>query len=76
MLKTRVDRSPDMPRTAYHIALALALAAALGASGCGRKGRLEPPPGQLATPAKDAKAPSDPGIVKPKTPFILDPLLN
>lgn len=65
-----------MPRTASHIALALALAAALGASGCGRKGRLEPPAGQLAAPAKEGKPPADPGIVKPKTPFILDPLLN
>jgi predicted small lipoprotein YifL len=65
-----------MPRTAFHLALVLALAAALGASGCGRKGRLEPPPEQLPAPTPDGKKQPDPGIQRPKTSFPLDPLLN
>jgi predicted small lipoprotein YifL len=62
--------------------LALALLAAALASGCGRKGALEPPPnGSAVQPA----APADPlhpqirkpvpPITPPKGPFVLDPLL-
>jgi predicted small lipoprotein YifL len=61
---------------------ALALLSAALASGCGRKGALEPPPsGGAVQPA----APADPlhpqirkpvpPITPPKGPFILDPLL-
>jgi predicted small lipoprotein YifL len=61
-------------------AVALIILFALGASGCGRRGALEPPP----DPAAAAKAddPNHPqvrhkatAITPPKDPFILDPLL-
>ena len=60
---------------------------ALGLSGCGRRGNLEPPPGAAATqapaPSQNAisggldgsKAQKPQGISPPKEPFILDPLL-
>ena len=59
----------------------LVLAAALG--GCGRRGRLEPPPDPNA-PAETAdvskagfhKKPVRPPITAPNRPFILDPLLQ
>ena len=44
----------------------LAVAAALGLAGCGRKGRLEPPPGQQLVDRRTARR-QDPGHVKPKT---------
>ena len=60
---------------------ALALIAAL-ASGCGRKGALEPPPDGSAVQPSEPTDPLHPQIRKPvppitppKTPFILDPLL-
>jgi predicted small lipoprotein YifL len=74
MLSTTDDRRPDMPRQAMSLAMILAVAAALGLAGCGRKGRLEPPPGQQLV-TKDGKT-QDPGPEKPKKPFFLDPLLN
>ena len=60
----------------------LVLAAALG--GCGRRGRLEPPPDPNARPsdASDVskagfhKKPVRPPILPPNTPFVLDPLLK
>jgi predicted small lipoprotein YifL len=63
-----------MPRHALTVLTLVALGAALGLTGCGRKGRLEPPPGQ-ALVEKNGKE-VDPGIVKPKKSFFLDPLLN
>ena len=65
--------------------LALAIAA-LGLSGCGRRGNLEPPPGSGQAPAAaskgivpqgldGAKGSDAPAITAPKEPFILDPLL-
>ena len=67
--------------------LAVAIAA-LGLSGCGRRGNLEPPPGSGQAPAPattnqsvipqglDGGRGSDaPVITAPKQPFILDPLL-
>ena len=68
----------------------LSLALGLGLAGCGRRGDLEPAPdsGVSAKAARSAPAPATPapvigapatpkanGIVKPKEPFILDPLL-
>ncbi len=60
----------------------LVLTAALG--GCGRRGRLEPPPDPNAPPADKAdvskagfhKKPVRPPITPPIRPFILDPLLQ
>ena len=62
--------------------LLLVLAAALG--GCGRRGRLEPPPDPNAPPAETAdvskagfhKKPVRPPITPPNRPFVLDPLLH
>ena len=68
----------------------VAVALGLGLAGCGRRGDLEPAPdsGVSAKAARSAPAPATPapvvgapatpkatGIVKPKEPFILDPLL-
>ena len=61
-----------MPRHA--LCLAVILAVVLGLSGCGRKGDLEPPPGQALVDRNGKKV--DPGIAKPKQSFVLDPLLN
>ena len=70
------------------LALLLVLGVALGASSCGRRGPLEPPPNASAvapTPAATPKPSDDPlaaathhkepPITPPKTPFALDPLL-
>lgn len=73
-------RNPSAVRAAL---LVLAVAAALG--GCGRRGRLEPPP----TPESEAAAADKAGntkagvhrrasnrpILAPNTPFVLDPIL-
>ena len=63
------------------VAVLLVLAAALG--GCGRRGRLEPPPDPNApAEASDVskagfhKKPVRPPILPPNTPFVLDPLLK
>ncbi len=63
-------------------ALFLVVGLALGASGCGRKGPLEPPPtpNAVATPSSDDPLASQghhrpPPITPPKTPFVLDPIL-
>ena len=61
--------------------LALVALIALGASGCGRRGALEPPPDPNAVvkPDNDPAHPQvyhKPPPVKPsKDPFVLDPLL-
>ena len=67
--------------------LAMAIAA-LGLSGCGRRGNLEPPPGSGQAPAPaatnqsivpqgldGAKGSDAPAVTAPKQPFILDMLL-
>ena len=64
------------------LSFALAAALALGVSGCGRRGALEPPPDASAV-QKPATSPNGepaghkkiPPITPPKTPFVLDPLL-
>jgi predicted small lipoprotein YifL len=48
--------------------------AAVGLTGCGRKGPLEPPPSAAAIGADGQKAP-DTGAKKPDKPFVLDWLL-
>ena len=62
--------------------LLLVVGAVLG--GCGRRGRLEPPPTPesiaAAEKARDSKSglhkrPSNPPIRPPNQPFLLDPLL-
>jgi predicted small lipoprotein YifL len=61
-------------------ALVLLTLIAIAASGCGRRGQLEPPPdpNAIAKP-DDPEHPQvhhkPPRIVPPKTPFVLDPLL-
>ena len=73
-------RSLPAPRA---LLLVLAVAAALG--GCGRRGRLEPPPTPESEQAAAKAASSKTGIHKrapnppiraPDRPFILDPLLQ
>jgi predicted small lipoprotein YifL len=70
-------------RTLAAVGVVLMLASSLG--GCGRKGRLLPPPDPSAPP-EDAKStdatksgihkkPRNPPIIAPQQPFILDPLL-
>lgn len=65
------------------LVLVLAVGAALG--GCGRRGRLEPPPTpeseQAAAKAASSKTgihkrPPNPQIRPPDQPFVLDPLLQ
>ena len=72
-----------LPRSAIRaILLMLVVGASLG--GCGRRGRLEPPPTPesiaAAERAKDSKSglhkrPSNPPIRPPNQPFVLDPIL-
>jgi predicted small lipoprotein YifL len=57
------------------IAFALLVLVALGLSGCGRKGALEPPPDQVLPTGPDGK-PVDRGPEKPNRSFPLDGLLN
>jgi hypothetical protein len=59
-----------MPR----LALILVALLGLGLAQCGRKGALEPPPDQHLV-SKGGKA-VDPGYVRPRQSFPLDPLLN
>ena len=74
---------PRTVRTLAAFGVILMLASSLG--GCGRKGRLLPPPDPSA-PAEDTtstdatkagihKKPKNPPIIAPQQPFILDPLL-
>jgi predicted small lipoprotein YifL len=69
--------------------LAAALSLCLGLAGCGRKGPLEGPPGSnlpraprsaakpgdAATPEAIGRPNATGAVVRPKTPFVLDPLL-
>lgn len=83
-MNLRTPAPPARSNLARKAGLALLLAAALSAGGCGRRGALEPPPGTAAaasaTPdSADAtqlhgrKKP--PAIAPPKADFVLDPLL-
>ena len=70
------------PHKGHSRAGALALVALIGlaASGCGRRGPLEPPPDPSATNKPDDSSHAQihrkaPAITPPKDPFILDPLL-
>ncbi len=62
-------------------ALFLVLGLALPASGCGRRGPLEPPPdaSAVAKPSDDPTATlthhKEAPITPPKAPFVLDPIL-
>lgn len=73
---------PHSPSALRAILLMLVVGAALG--GCGRRGRLEPPPTPesiaAAEKAKDSKSglhkrPPNPPIRAPNQPFLLDPIL-
>ena len=54
------------------------LAAAVGLTGCGRKGALEAPPGMALKAATAGEVPpvDDSAPKKPNKPFVLDPLLK
>ena len=52
------------------------IAAAIGLSGCGRKGALEPPPGMAMKAATAGDVPPAEAPKKPDKPFLLDPLLK
>jgi predicted small lipoprotein YifL len=65
-----------MARTAFRLALALTLIASFGLAGCGRKGRLEPPPELTVGKSEDEARKHDPGIVKPHRSLPMDFLLN
>lgn len=74
------------PRTVRTLAaFGVALMLALSVAGCGRRGRLLPPPDPNAPPqdaqSSDAnkagvhRKPKNPPILAPNQPFILDPML-
>ncbi|CAM5775645.1 hypothetical protein LMIY3S_05129 [Labrys miyagiensis] len=66
-----------MVGNAFRIALALALVTSFGLAGCGRKGKLEPPPEQhVSDKAGPNGKKKDPGYVKPARKLPLDFLLN
>lgn len=66
-----------MAGNAFRIALALALVSSLGLAGCGRKGKLEPPPEQNVPQKSGANGKKkDPGYVKPDRKLPMDFLLN
>jgi predicted small lipoprotein YifL len=68
-----------MPRNALHLTLALTLVAGLGLSGCGRKGKLEPPPEQNVPAGKQGSQfgkKKIPGFDKPQRTLPMDFLLN
>ena len=78
------NRLPTQVLTSCAV-LALAIAA-LGLSGCGRRGNLQAPDGSAAAPTATSQSPVVPGldgakgdqpvaITAPKQPFILDMLL-
>ncbi len=61
-------------------ALVLVALIAFGAGGCGRRGRLEPPPDPNAVakpddPAHPQVRHKPPPVLPPKDPFFLDPIL-
>lgn len=59
----------------WSLLIVLLAGAALGLSGCGRKGKLEPPPGQDSVTNPQGRQ-TDPGPLKPKRHLPLDVLLN
>ncbi|MBP0579633.1 hypothetical protein FZC33_20550 [Labrys sp. KNU-23] len=67
-----------MAGNAFRIALALTLVTTLGLAGCGRKGKLEPPPEQHVTDGdgNGYSKKKDPGYVKPDRKLPMDFLLN
>ncbi|MDT3377178.1 lipoprotein [Labrys portucalensis] len=67
-----------MAGNAFRIALALTLVTTLGLAGCGRKGKLEPPPEQHVTTGdgNGYNKKKDPGYVKPDRKLPMDFLLN
>lgn len=65
-----------MAGNAFRLALALALITSLGLAGCGRKGKLEPPPEQNVPKNDSNGKQKDPGYVKPDRKLPLDFLLN
>ncbi len=66
-----------MAGNAFRIALALALVTSLGLAGCGRRGKLEPPPEQdVSEKANPDSKKKDPGYVKPDRKLPMDFLLN
>ena len=67
----------DSRRILSRALIAGVVVAALGLTGCGRKGPLEPPPGASLTTANpdDPDAAGDGGTTKPDKPFLLDPLI-
>jgi predicted small lipoprotein YifL len=66
-----------MSGPAFRVALALALIASFSLAGCGRRGRLEPPPEQHV-PEKSGGLgkKKDPGYVKEHRALPMDFLLN
>ena len=80
--------SPRRSTALFRLAVAITLAAALGA--CGRKGPLDLPPSAAAVPPAQQQAtgtglltspigggaPAQPQPGPPNRPFLLDPLLN
>ena len=58
----------------FRAAVGLVILTALGLSGCGRKGPLEPPPSARITNPDGTTAP-DTGPIKPSRHFVLDPLI-
>ncbi len=70
---------PRMVRTLAALGVAVMLSSTL--SGCGRRGRLLPPPDpnapaeQPATKSGIKRRPENPPIKAPEGPFILDPIL-
>jgi predicted small lipoprotein YifL len=76
---SRPKSPPAHPRVSAG-ALALIALIAVGASACGRRGGLEPPPDPTAVAKPDDPTHPQvhhkpPPIKPPKDPFVLDPLL-
>ena len=73
-------------RQFQRLAVAAALMAALGLTGCGRKGALDAPPGASAAPQGAAQGAADQPVLGPdgrpvaaqpkREPFLLDWLVN
>ncbi|MDQ0396174.1 LPS translocon maturation chaperone LptM [Labrys monachus] len=62
---------------AFRVALALALISSLALAGCGRRGKLEPPPEQnVPEKGEGTGKKKDPGFVKEHKALPMDFLLN